>query len=198
MLSRSGMIEVRPLALPEVLEIRPRRFGDARGYFSETFNAATFAAAGIDRTWVQDNQSFSAVKGTLRGLHYQEEPFAQDKLVRVLKGRIFDAAVDIRVGSPTFGRWVGIELSAELFNQLLVPAGFAHGFLTLEPDTEVFYKTSALYSPDHDRSIRWDDATIAVAWPLDGAPPTLSEKDRHAPMLAARQKIVSHPEGACS
>ncbi|WP_062228732.1 dTDP-4-dehydrorhamnose 3,5-epimerase [Aureimonas frigidaquae] len=177
------MLEISKLALPDVLELKPRKFGDDRGFFSETFHRQRLADHGIDTQWVQDNQSFSAEAYTLRGLHYQEPPFAQDKLVRVLRGRILDVAVDIRAGSPSFGRWVALELSARDFNQILVPAGFAHGFLTLEPDTEVFYKVSAHYSPAHDRSIRYDDPDIGVAWPLDGRTPVLSAKDAEAPLL---------------
>ena len=133
---------------------------------------------------MQDNQSYSKDVFTLRGLHYQEPPFAQDKLVRVLRGRILDVAVDIRRGSPSFGRWVAVELSAEAFNQLLVPVGFAHGFLTLQPDTEIFYKVSAPYSGSHDRSIRYDDPALAINWPLEGNTPVLSDKDDGAPSLA--------------
>ncbi len=177
------MLEVRPLSIPEVRELRPKRFGDDRGFFSEVYNRDRFAEAGVRIDWVQDNQSLSREARTLRGLHFQEPPFAQDKLVRVLKGRVLDVAVDIRIGSPSFGNWVALELSAAAFNQLLVPAGFAHGFLTLEPDTEVLYKVSASYSKDHDRSIRWNDPDIAVDWPLGGNLPTLSDKDRDAPLL---------------
>ena len=134
---------------------------------------------------MQDNQSFSAEKGTLRGLHFQVAPVAQDKLIRVLKGAIFDVAVDIRNGSPTYGKWVSCELSAEKFNQLLIPRGFAHGFLTLVPDVEVLYKVSAPYSPECDRGVRWNDPAIGVAWPLEpGQQPVLSGKDAQAPMLA--------------
>lgn len=186
------MLDTRPLDLPGVLEIRPRKFGDQRGFFAETYNREGFALAGINLEWVQDNQSLSAAPYTLRGLHYQEPPFAQDKLVRVLKGRILDVAVDIREGSPTFARWVGLEVSAERFNQILVPAGFAHGFLTLEPDTEVLYKVSAPYSAEHDRSIRWDDPAIAVEWSLGGSEPLLSEKDRNAPLLADVKKVFRY------
>lgn len=181
----TGMLEVRNLPIADVLELRPRRIGDERGFFSETFNQARFAAAGIDTAWVQDNQSFSQAPLTLRGLHYQAPPFAQAKLVRVLRGRAFDVAVDIRAGSPTFGRWVSLELSAEAFNQILIPIGFAHGILTLEPDTEIFYKVSAPYSAAHDRTIRYDDPAFGVAWPLDGAKPLLSPKDEAAHGLAA-------------
>jgi len=167
-----------------VFEIVPDKFGDARGFFSETWSRQKFRDFGLTQDWVQDNQSFSAEKFTLRGLHYQIEPHAQDKLVRVLRGSIFDVAVDIREGSPTFGRWVSCTLSAAAWNQLLVPKGFAHGFLTLEPDTEVFYKVSAPYAPEHDRAIVYDDPALAIAWPLAGATPVMSAKDRAAPRLA--------------
>jgi dTDP-4-dehydrorhamnose 3,5-epimerase len=179
------MLDIRKLAIPEIYEITPRKFGDDRGFFSEVFNRERFEQAGIAIDWVQDNQSYSADAFTLRGLHYQEPPFAQDKLVRVLRGRILDVAVDIRQGSPTFGQSVSLELSADAFNQILVPAGFAHGFLTLEPDTEVFYKVSAAYSRDHDRSIRYDDPAIGIDWPLAGQRPILSAKDEDAPSLEA-------------
>ncbi|MCM2505772.1 dTDP-4-dehydrorhamnose 3,5-epimerase [Aureimonas altamirensis] len=181
------MLEIRKLALPEVLEVKPRKFGDDRGFFAETYNRERFHDHGVAIDWMQDNQSFSAEAFTLRGLHYQEPPFAQDKLVRVLKGRILDVAVDIRTGSPQFGRWVSLELSADDFNQILVPAGFAHGFLTLEPDTEVFYKVSARYSAEHDRSIRFDDPDIGIDWPLEGRTPILSAKDAAAPRLSQIQ-----------
>lgn len=186
------MPTIRQLDIPDVLEIKPRIFDDARGFFSEVFNAGKFRERGIDLNWVQDNQSLSRDKYTLRGLHYQDPPFAQAKLVRVLRGRIFDVAVDIRRGSPTFGRWAALEVSAEAFNQILVPAGFAHGFLTLEPDTEVLYKVSAPYSGAHDRAIRFDDPQIAVAWPLDGHAPVLSAKDAAAPLLAGRESPFSY------
>ncbi|MFD2237503.1 dTDP-4-dehydrorhamnose 3,5-epimerase [Aureimonas populi] len=179
------MLEVKALAINEVLSLTPRKFGDDRGFFSETFNEARFREAGVDTHWVQDNQSYSADALTLRGLHYQEPPFAQAKLVRVLRGRILDVAVDIREGSPTFGRWVSLELSAAAFNQILVPVGFAHGFLTLEPDTEVFYKVSAPYSAEHDRSIRFDDPSFGIDWPLGGRSPSLSSKDADAPFFDA-------------
>lgn len=177
------MLTTNQLAIAGVFELLPRKFGDQRGYFAETFKAESMAEHGLPAAWVQDNQSFSAEPMTLRGLHYQEPPFAQDKLVRVLRGRILDVAVDLREGSPSFGRWVSLELSADAFNQILVPVGFAHGFLTLQPDTEVFYKVSAPYSATHDRSIRWDDPDIAVDWPLGGREPVLSAKDRAAPSL---------------
>jgi len=178
-------MQVNDLGLGGVVEIIPKKFGDARGFFSETYQRQRFLDAGITQDWIQDNQSFSAEKGTLRGLHFQVAPVAQDKLIRVLKGAIFDVAVDIRNGSPTYGKWVSCELSAEKFNQLLIPRGFAHGFLTLVPDVEVLYKVSAPYSPECDRGVRWNDPAIGVAWPLEpGQQPVLSGKDAQAPMLA--------------
>ncbi|MDK1373993.1 MULTISPECIES: dTDP-4-dehydrorhamnose 3,5-epimerase [unclassified Sinorhizobium] len=176
-------LEVRPLDLAGVLEILPRRIGDERGFFSETWSARQFAEHGVALHFVQDNHSYSASRGVLRGLHYQLPPYAQDKLVRVVKGAVFDVAVDIRRGSPSFAKWVAIEISARKWNQLLVPKGFAHGFLTLEPDTEVIYKVTNPYSPAHDRAIRFDDPDIAIAWPLPVAQLQLSEKDRAAPQL---------------
>lgn len=167
-----------------VLEVVPKKFGDARGFFSETYQRQRFAGAGMAHDWIQDNQSFSAEKGTLRGLHFQVAPAAQDKLIRVLRGSIFDVAVDIRNGSASYGKWVAKILSAQAFNQLLIPKGFAHGFLTLEPDVEVLYKVSAPYAPQCDRSVRWDDPAIGIAWPLQGRQPILSGKDAAAPNLA--------------
>jgi dTDP-4-dehydrorhamnose 3,5-epimerase len=181
------MVEVRKLGLEGVLEIRPRRFSDDRGFFSETYNAEAFAAAGIDLVFVQDNHSFSVKKGVLRGLHYQLAPHAQDKLVRVTKGAILDVAVDIRRHSPDFGKWIALEVSAEKWNQILVPKGFAHGFLTLRDDTEVLYKVTDLYSPEHDRSIRFDDPDIGIEWPLPAEALVLSGKDRNAPLLRAAE-----------
>jgi dTDP-4-dehydrorhamnose 3,5-epimerase len=178
------MVEVRPLALPEIVEITPSRHGDHRGFFSEVWNSAALAEKGIHASFVQDNHSYSAEPGVIRGLHYQAPPAAQAKLVRVARGSIFDVAVDVRHGSPTFGRWVGIILSAGAWNQLLVPEGFAHGFMTLEPDCEVLYKVTAPYSREHDRAIRFDDADIGIEWPLGDRAPVLSDKDRAAPALA--------------
>ncbi|MFY0612602.1 MAG: dTDP-4-dehydrorhamnose 3,5-epimerase [Hyphomicrobiaceae bacterium] len=177
-------LALRRLDLDGLLEIVPMRHGDDRGFFSETWNRRAFAMAGVELDFVQDNHSLSSAPGTLRGLHYQSPPHAQTKLVRVVRGAIFDVAVDIRQGSPTFGRWTGIEISEDLWNQLLVPAGFAHGFVTLRPDTEVFYKVDAFYSPDHDRSIRFDDPTIGIRWPMEAALFHISDKDRKAPTLA--------------
>ena len=178
------MVEIHRLALDGLLEIRPKRFGDDRGFFSETWNETAWREAGVEIKFVQDNHSLSRPSGTLRGLHFQTPPFAQAKLVRVTSGSIFDVAVDLRIQSPTFCQWAGVILSAEEWNQLLVPAGFAHGFLTLEPDTEVQYKASAPYSPPHDRSVRFDDPALAINWPLPAADLFLSDKDRSAPLLA--------------
>ncbi len=173
-------MEFRRLAIPDVIEITPRKFGDHRGYFAETFKREALAAEGVDIDWMQDNQSLSAEVGTVRALHYQIPPVAQDKLVRVVAGAVFDVAVDIRRGSPTYGQWVGVELDAERLNQLLVPRGFAHGFMTLRPGTIVQYKVSAPYSPDHEGAILWNDADIGIDWPDAGAA-ILSAKDAVAP-----------------
>lgn len=181
------MLEVRSLGLDGVLEIVPKRFGDARGFFVETYNAQRFSEAGIYLHFIQDNHSYSAAAGVLRGLHYQLPPRAQDKLLRVIRGRILDVAVDIRKGSATFGKWVALEVSAEKGNQILVPRGFAHGFVTLVPDTEVLYKVSDTYSPEHDRSIRFDDPTIGIDWPSVTGGFQLSDKDLKAPTLAAAE-----------
>jgi len=177
-------MEVIPLGLEGVLELRPKKFGDARGFFSETYNAERFAAAGISLTFVQDNHSFSAAKGVVRGLHYQVAPRAQDKLVRVTRGSILDVAVDIRKSSPTFGKWNSLVISAAQWNQVLVPKGFAHGFVTLEENTEVIYKVTDYYSAEHDRSIRFDDPAIGIEWPFPSSFVQLSDKDKMAPTLA--------------
>lgn len=180
---RSPVLDVRELGLG-VREVRPRRFADERGFFSEVWNSETWRDAGLDLSFVQDNHSLSRAAGVLRGLHFQSPPFAQEKLVRVTRGAVFDVAVDIRRASPTFGRWVSLVLSAAEWNQLLVPAGFAHGFLTLEQDTEVQYKVTAPYSAAHDRTVRWDDPAIGIEWPLGRHELTLSERDLAAPLLA--------------
>ena len=179
------MLNVRPLGSGGVLEIRPRQITDERGFFSETWNAASWREAGIDLDFVQDNHSLSRERGVLRGLHFQADPFAQDKLVRVTRGAVFDVAVDIRRESPGFGKWVGATLSAAEWNQLLIPKGFAHGFVTLEPGTEVQYKVTAPYSAEHDRAIRFDDPAIGIEWPVAAGELILSPKDRAAPLLAA-------------
>ena len=182
--TKSPVLDTRPLALDGLVEIRPSKFGDERGFFSQVWSAEDLAAAGFELDFVQDNHSYSAVRGVLRGLHYQRPPMAQHKLVRVSRGAVFDVAVDIRAGSPTFGRWAGIQLSAAEWNQLLVPEGFAHGFVTLEPDTEVQYKVTAAYSPADERAIRFDDPAIGIEWPIGASELILSDKDRSAPALA--------------
>lgn len=171
-------MHVIPTAIPDVLIIEPKVFGDARGFFYESFNQRAFnEATGLDVQFVQDNHSRSA-KGVLRGLHYQIE-HSQGKLVRVVQGAVFDVAVDIRKASPTFGKWVGVELSAENFRQFWVPPGFAHGFLVLSESADFLYKTTDYYYPEHERAIRWDDPAIGINWPLS-ALPTLSSKDGSA------------------
>lgn len=172
------------LSIPEVIEIIPDRHGDERGFFSEVFKDTVWAAGGVDVAFVQDNHSFSRDVGVLRGLHFQTPPFTQAKLVRVISGAVLDVAVDIRVGSPTFAQWVGVELTAKKGNQLFVPAGFAHGFITLKPDTEFLYKVSNIYSKAHDHSIRFDDPAININWPISAGGLTLSDKDKNAPLLA--------------
>jgi dTDP-4-dehydrorhamnose 3,5-epimerase len=194
--SAGARVQVIPTGLSGVVVIIPARHGDHRGFFSETWNRPRMAAAGIDLDFVQDNQSLSAAKGTLRGLHFQSPPHAQDKLVRCGRGRLWDVAVDIRRGSPTYGRWHGEELSAANGRQLLVPKGFLHGFVTLEPDTEILYKCTDVYAPACDGAVRWDDPDLAIAWPLDGAP-VLSAKDAEAPrMRDFASPFVWHPETA--
>ncbi|RWC50974.1 MAG: dTDP-4-dehydrorhamnose 3,5-epimerase [Mesorhizobium sp.] len=181
------MLEVRSLGIEGVLEIIPKRHGDARGFFVETYHAERFSQAGISLSFVQDNHSYSAAAGVLRGLHYQLAPRAQDKLLRVIRGALLDVAVDIRRSSPTFGKWVALEITAEKGNQILVPKGFAHGFVTLVPDTEVLYKVTDTYSPEHDRSIRFDDPAIGIEWPSLAGGFQLSDKDLKAPLLAAAE-----------
>jgi dTDP-4-dehydrorhamnose 3,5-epimerase len=178
------MLDVEPTAIADVKLIRPKRLGDHRGFFSEVYSREAFRDAGIDLDFVQDNHSLSASVGTLRGLHFQSAPFAQAKLVRVTRGRILDVAVDIRAASPSFGRHVAMEISAENWLQILIPVGFAHGFVTLEPDTEVLYKVSAPYGPKNDHGLAFDDPDLAIDWrlPLDGL--VLSDKDRRHPRLA--------------
>lgn len=164
--------------------IEPRKFGDHRGFFSEVYNRKRLAEQGFDRDFVQDNHSLSVEVGVVRGLHYQSPPFAQDKLVRVVRGAILDVAVDIRRGSPTFGDHAAVALSAENWRQLLVPAGFAHGFVTLEPNTEVVYKVTAFYAPEHDHGLLWSDPALGIDWGIDPAAAHLSDKDRVQPRLS--------------
>ena len=164
--------------------IHTRRFGDDRGWFSETYHRPRLIAEGIADEFVQDNHSYSRSIGTLRGIHFQAPPHAQAKLVRCTRGRIIDYAVDLRAGSPTYGQHVGAELSADNGDQLYIPVGFGHAFVTLEPDTEVIYKVSDIYAPDVDGGIRWDCPTIAIDWPLPSTGPVLSDKDTRLPVLS--------------
>ena len=176
-------MDIADTALPGVRLLTPRRFGDVRGFFAETYSKKLLSAAGIDTDFVQDNHSLSRATGTVRGLHSQSPPHAQDKLVRCGQGALFDVAVDIRIGSPTFGFWVGYELSAKNGRQLLVPKGFLHGFMTLMPDTEIVYKCSDFYAPDCDGAVRWDDPGIGIVWPVASDPAAISPKDAAAPLL---------------
>ena len=176
--------------LPEIIHVQTGRFGDSRGWFAETFRADAFAAAGIPGPFVQDNHSSSAVKGTIRGLHFQTPPYSQGKLVRCVRGRILDVAVDIRKGSPRFGLSATAELSAKEGNQMYIPAGFAHGFCTLEDDCEITYRTSAYYSPAHERGIAHDDPAIGIDWPFAPEARTLSDKDSRLPSLADVMELI--------
>jgi dTDP-4-dehydrorhamnose 3,5-epimerase len=169
------------LDIPELKLLKLKKYGDGRGFFCEIFTRTAYPA--VD--FVQDNLSMSAKTGTVRGLHYQDPPFAQTKLVTVLRGAVFDVAVDIRKRSPTFGRSVGVELTEGELNQLLIPAGFAHGFCTMAPDTLVLYKVDSYFSPAHDRGILWNDPALGISWPVDPADATLSDKDRRLPPLSA-------------
>ena len=169
--------------LPDVLLFSPKKFADKRGFFSELWSRRALSENGFDLDFVQDNQSLSHMAGTVRGLHYQSPPHAQDKLVRCGRGRLLDVAVDIRKGSPAYGKWVGVELSAENGKQLLVPKGFLHGFVTLEPDTEILYKCSDYYAPECDGAIRFDDPSIGINWGISSDHAIVSEKDAVAPFL---------------
>lgn len=177
-------MQFEPLSIPDVIKIVPSRFGDNRGYFSEVFKDSWFRTNIADVTFVQDNQSLSGAIGTVRGLHFQLEPLGQGKLVRCIKGAIFDVAVDIRMGAPTYGQWVAAELSAENGAQLWIPVGFAHGFATLEADTIIHYKVTAPYSAKDDRGLFWNDPTIDIQWPVSADLAVLSEKDKALPSLA--------------
>jgi dTDP-4-dehydrorhamnose 3,5-epimerase len=175
-------VEITETKLLGVKLLTPKRFGDHRGFFAETYSQRAYVALGFDATFVQDNHSLSAAQGTVRGLHFQAPPHAQAKLVRCGRGAIFDVAVDIRRSSPTYGRWAGFTLSAKNGAQLYIPVGFAHGFATLAPDSEIIYKCSDYYAPETEGALRWDDPDISIEWPLTGAP-VLSEKDASAPLL---------------
>jgi dTDP-4-dehydrorhamnose 3,5-epimerase len=176
-------MNVRPLKIPDVVILEPERFSDRRGFFSETYNRRTLAAHGIELDFVQDSHSLSGPKGTVRGLHFQLPPFAQHKLIRVVRGSIYDVAVDLRRGSPTYGQHVASVISARAWNQILVPVGFGHGFCTLEPDTEIVYKVTNYYSPEHDRGILWRDPDLGIEWPVLEEMAVLSPKDRNLPRL---------------
>lgn len=176
-------MEIVKTELPGVVMLTPRRFGDARGFFSEVYNRDAYAGLGIDVEFVQDNHSLSREVGVVRGLHFQSPPHAQAKLVRVGAGRVLDVAVDIRRGSPTYGRWVGVELSADAGNQLYIPVGFLHGFAVLEPNSELLYKCSDFYAPDCDGAVRFDDPDIGIDWGIDPKAAILSDKDAKAPFL---------------
>ncbi|MBR3049870.1 MAG: dTDP-4-dehydrorhamnose 3,5-epimerase [Selenomonadaceae bacterium] len=177
-------MQITKTKLEGVLIIEPKVFGDARGWFMETWSARKFEAAGLNFNFLQDNQSYSAHRGTLRGLHYQTAPFAQAKLVRCTRGKLLDVAVDIREGSETFAKWVAVELTAENKKQLMIPRGFAHGFLTLTDDVEIQYKADNFYSPNCDGNIIWNDAEIKIDWPFE--PTILADKDAKAPTLRER------------
>jgi dTDP-4-dehydrorhamnose 3,5-epimerase len=179
------MTEITPQAIPDVLLITPRRFGDERGFFMETYSLPVLAKAGFTGVFVQDNHSLSAAKGTVRGLHFQAPPQAQDKLLRVVRGAIYDVAVDIRMGSPTYGRHVAAELSADNGRQLLVPAGFAHGFQTLTENAEVLYKVTAVYAPASEGGLLWDDPQLGIDWPISSAESTVNARDAGWPGLSA-------------
>jgi len=185
-------MEVVNTALPEVKIVLPKRVGDARGFFSEVWNSRDFAAVDINAAFVQDNHIRNPHKRTLRGLHYQIGPAAQGKLLRVTQGAIFDVAVDIRRGSPTFGRHADAVLSADNWYQLWVPAGFAHGYCTLEDDTEVQYKVTTFYSPEHDRGIAWDDPYLRINWPVTGDTALLSERDKKHPRLSEQHDLFEY------
>ncbi|MGQ9368780.1 dTDP-4-dehydrorhamnose 3,5-epimerase [Azospirillum sp. ST 5-10] len=186
-------MDIQRLDIPEIAILKPAKYGDARGFFSETYNKQRLAEAGIALDFVQDNHAYSAERGTVRGLHFQLAPAAQDKLVRVVKGAILDVAVDIRRGSPTYGRHVAVEISADAWNQILVPAGFAHGYCTLTPDTEIIYKVTDYYAPAHDRGLLWNDPALGIAWPVAAEEAVLSDKDRRQPTLAELPECFTYP-----
>jgi dTDP-4-dehydrorhamnose 3,5-epimerase len=183
------MVEIRRLALPDVLLITPVKHGDSRGFFSETYSRRRLAEAGFDKVFVQDNHSLSGKRGILRGLHFQRAPHMQDKLVRVARGAVFDVAVDIRKGSPSFGQWVGAELSDENWRQMLVPAGFAHGFLTLTDTAEVLYKVTDDYAPDCEGGLAWNDPAIGIDWPLPVSEILTNARDGQWPKLAELEPL---------
>lgn len=178
------MLDIERLDLEGVLLVTPSRHGDERGFFSEVYNRRAFEEAGIRDVFVQDNHSLSGPQGTVRGLHFQIEPNPIAKLVRVVSGAIYDVVVDLRKGSPTYGQHVGVELSADNWAQIYVPKGFAHGFCTMKPDTEVAYKVTGYWAPEVDKGVAWDDPDLAIAWPVAAGEATLSDKDRQQPSFA--------------
>jgi len=178
------MLDIEATAIPDVKILTPKQVNDGRGFFSEVYSRRRFEEAGLDFDFVQDNHSLSTAAGTIRGLHFQISPFAQGKLVRVTRGRVFDVVVDLRRSSATFGQHVCVELSAANWRQLLIPTGFAHGFCTLEPDTEVLYKVTNHYSAEHDRGLAFDDPALGITWPVPPGDAILSEKDRKHPRLS--------------
>jgi dTDP-4-dehydrorhamnose 3,5-epimerase len=178
-------MELVKTAIPGVLVLRPARLIDGRGFFSETFRLSWMAEAGLPASWVQDNHSLSVAAGTIRGLHFQVPPRAQDKLVRVTRGSVLDVSVDLRRGSPTYGRHVAVTLSAADWGQVFIPRGFAHGYCSLEPDTEVLYKVTDYYSAEHDRGLLWNDPALGIEWPVPAEAALVSERDRRHPTLAA-------------
>jgi len=186
------MITVEKTAIPDVLLIATRWFEDERGSFSEVYSRHDWVEAGITEDWQQDNHARSRLAGTVRGLHFQRPPMAQAKLIRVVTGAIWDVVLDIRHGSPWFGRWVGVELSAATRTQLYVPAGFAHGYCTLEPETEILYKVDAPYAPEAEGGIAWDDPALAISWPLPPGGEVIAERDRHLPPLAVLAPCFHH------
>ena len=186
-------MKIEALNIPEVLLITPPKFGDSRGFFSETWSSAKLAAQGFKEHFVQDNQSLSSQAGTIRGLHCQVAPSIQGKLVRVVKGAIWDVAVDIRRGSPTYGQYAAATLSEENWNQLWIPGGFLHGFCTLEPNTEVIYKVTGDYDRDAERAVIWNDPTLALPWPVQPGKEILSDKDKVLPRLGEAESWFTYP-----
>ncbi len=192
-------MQISSTAIRDVKLVKLNRFNDARGYFAETYSQRMLAASGVDCDFVQHNQSLSAAKGVVRGLHFQTPPHAQAKLLRVNRGAIFDVAVDLRRGSPTYGQHVGVTLRAEDWTEIFIPDGFAHGFCTLTEDTEIVYKVSRYYAPSHDKGLAWDDPALAIAWPVPLDAAILSDKDRNHPTLAALPAYFSYePEAAAN
>ncbi|MEQ9609411.1 MAG: dTDP-4-dehydrorhamnose 3,5-epimerase [Kiloniellaceae bacterium] len=188
-------MDVTRLAIPDVVILKPTKHGDHRGFFSETYSRRAFGEAGIDADFVQDNHSLSGEAGTVRGLHFQVPPKAQAKLLRVVRGAVFDVAVDLRWGSPTYGRHVSAVVSAAAWNQIFIPAGFAHGFCTLEPGSEVLYKVNEFYAPEAEQGLLWNDPDLAIDWP-EGAGAVLSERDRGWPALRDLSRVFQYEPGA--